>query len=358
MTKSFFDFFPVPDYLTFPAIGIDIGADSIKFVELVKNKNGISLGKHGKKIIPNNSVGEFDGSNVSKILASVGKEFKINYAHFSLPEEQSYFVKLSLPSMDMKDLRGSIELQLEENVPYTLSEMVFDYEITGISKNGDFEINVSVLPLVVVNKYLNVLKNTEITPLSFEIEAESIARAVVPKDSSDTVMVINVGDTETVLAIVNCGIVWLSYTIKMGGDFFSKSISEGLSIDIKEAERLKFSKGFIRNVENQELLFTVAPAISSLRDEILKHYWYWNEHKDKPTQANIDKILLCGSQAGIKGFSDYLSASLNLSVSLANPWSNVFASGEVIPEISFNDSLEFSTAIGLALRGIGDFDNK
>jgi hypothetical protein len=47
-----------------------------------------------------------------------------------------------------------------------------------------------------------------------------------------------------------------------------------------------------------------------------------------------------------------LTANLKVPVEIANVWTNIISSfDDKIPSISFNESLKYATAIGLALKG-------
>lgn len=356
--KSFFDLFPVPEYMSLPIVGIDICGYAIKFIEFSQKNGKVKIEKYARRPIssslPPNSPQEQVDEAITKTLIGIREDFGIRAAHISLPEEHSYFLKLKLPKTDIKDIRSSIELQLEEYVPYSPAEIDLDYEIVKTSENGEMDISVSVLPSNIIDRYANIINESGITPLSFEIEAASMARAVLPKNFTKSALIVDIGKTNSILSIVSNEIVWFSYTMKVGGALFTKVIAESLSVSEDEAEKIKFVRGLVRSPENQEILFALAPAISSLRDEIIKHYWYWSAHKEVAVQGEIDEVYLCGSQASINGLAEYLSASLGLPVLLANPWENVFSLSDTIPEIGMADSLEYVTAIGLALKSLGE----
>ncbi|HRY62411.1 MAG TPA: pilus assembly protein PilM [Candidatus Paceibacterota bacterium] len=360
--KSFFDLFPVPEYLSYPAVGLDLCGYAIKFIEFSRNSGKLKIEKYARRPIsetlPSNSPQEQVDEAIINTLIGIKEEFGIRAAHISLPEEHSYFLKLKLPKTEAKEIRSSIELQLEEHVPYSPEEITFDYEVINTLENGEVEIIVSVLPSSVIDRYVNIINRAGITPISFETEAASMMRAVLPQDFTKSALVVDIGKTSSTLSIVSKGIVWFSYTMKTGGALFTKVVSEALSVSEEEAEKIKFNKGLIRSPENQEVLFALAPAISSLRDEIIKHYWYWGAHKEISNQGEIEKVYLCGSQASINGLAEYLSVSLNLPVFLANPWENVFSFEENIPELPLASSLEYVTAIGLALKGVQDNNKK
>ena len=70
----------------------------------------------------------------------------------------------------------------------------------------------------------------------------------------------------------------------------------------------------------------------------------------------IEKIILCGGDANLLGLTDYLSASLKIPVERADIWTNIDYRDGFIPEIEFNDSLRYATAVGLALGGFWGHD--
>jgi len=103
---------------------------------------------------------------------------------------------------------------------------------------------------------------------------------------------------------------------------------------------------------NEEISLAMMSTISILRDEISRHQDYWQEHTDDygEKRPTIQKIYLCGGDSNLAGFTSYLASGLTVPVELANTMVNVNTLDEYIPEISFNDSLRYATALGLSLR--------
>ena len=97
------------------------------------------------------------------------------------------------------------------------------------------------------------------------------------------------------------------------------------------------------------------PVVSAIKDEIERRINFWLEYKEEGELSSakpktLNQIILCGGQSTLPGFAEYLEIYLKRPVVLGNPWSKVFAPGEVIYLLNFNEALRFSTAIGLALR--------
>ena len=70
-------------------------------------------------------------------------------------------------------------------------------------------------------------------------------------------------------------------------------------------------------------------------------------------RPTIERILMCGGDANIPGLLEYLSSGLDTPIAFANPWINILPSfDKEIPPMTFNNSLRYATALGLALRKI------
>ena len=356
MAHLFTKFFPTPRFLKMPAVGLDISDQSIHFVELVPQGEAYVLGRFGEKKIPagameSGKIKDFDG--LKKALAGLAGEFGLSFVNVSLPEEQAYMAKMSLPPVRKRELRESISLQLEEYIPLKVEESVFDYEVLAESEKG-YELQVSALPRSIAENYLRLFSGTGLTPLVFEIEAQAIARAVVPNSDKRTRMLIDFGGTRTGLAVVSDNVVVFTSTLDIGGRTLDTAIEKTFNVEQKEAERLKKEFGLLKNSEKKDLSLTLMHPVSVLKDEVNRLFVYWHTHREPGVsdKKKIENIILCGGDSNLLGFTDYMSANLKVPVSTANVWINVNSFNDYIPELPFEDSLRYATAIGLSLGSI------
>ncbi|MEK7504806.1 MAG: type IV pilus assembly protein PilM [Patescibacteria group bacterium] len=350
---SLLKFFPPPDYLALPAVGIDISDQSIKFTKLKRTHHGLRLGDYGEAPVPFGAIqsGEIKKAEaVTAVLAELKRAHKLEAIVASLPEEAAYVIRLQLPVMKKSDLRESIELQLEEHVPVPPAEAIFDYEILHEpGREGDmFDLVVNVFPKRIVLAYTNVFLAAGLLPLALEIEAQAIARSVVLAKTATHTLIVDFGKTR-ISFFVNQGVrVLFTTTIgSIGGENITKAIERGLKVSYEEAEKLKIERGLLPDKDNQELFFAVMPVASAVRDEITKQIDYWLSHSEHPP---IEQIILCGGQATLPGLVDYLNMSLAVPVVLGNSWTNVFSLDDFIPPLNLNQSLRYTTSLGLSLR--------
>ena len=357
LNNFFSKFFPTPYFLASPSFGIDLSDDSLKFVELIGTKNGIKVNRYGERKIPAGIIesGKIkEPRRLQELLATLRKEEGIKFVRVSFPEDQIYLFKLRLGKSGLKSVREAIDLCLEEHIPIPAPDAIFDYELIEETKDN-LEIQVGAIPKNVIENYFNVFKNALMIVRSFEVEAQSIARAVIKKGDKDTYMIVDFGEKRTGIFIISRGVVMFTSTLDIGGVVLNSMIQKSFNISYEEADMMKKEYGLKRNTDNKEIFAVILNSVSILRDELAKHFLYWHTHQDEKGRNNppIKKILLCGGDSNLIGLADYFSISMNTKVEMANVWVNITGTNKNIPEINFKRALSLASALGLAL---GNFD--
>jgi type IV pilus assembly protein PilM len=354
MKKRFSDLFPIPHFLAVPAVGVAVSDDSIRFVEFVYQKGLLRLKSFGEKSLPPGIVesGVIKKSEeFVKELAGFREKHGLNYVSVSLPEEQAYLFELRLPKMKFSEVRDAVELQLEEYVPLPPAEVIFDYDFLPETntKSGEMNLNVAVLPKLIVEEYASAFAKSGFSPVAFEIEGQAAARAVIPKGDAGTHILVSINGSHTCLCIASEGVVRFSSTINIGGDLFISVVQKERNVSREEAVRILNEQGIGWTDKSSGLFTLLLPSLSALKDEIGKHYLYWSSHNN-----GGGATTLCGSFAHFPGLADYLSYGLENEVKYANPWVNVMSFEEEIPPMTYEESFSYIPAIGLALRNLDE----
>ncbi|MBK5215421.1 MAG: pilus assembly protein PilM [Candidatus Pacebacteria bacterium] len=354
MKRLYNHYFPTPSYLAMNSCAIDISDQSIKYGELKITPEGLHLSKYGKEKIPEGVVvsGKIEKEEeLVKILRKIKEKENLNFIRVSLPEEQMYLFTLSIPKTNDEDIRDMILLQIEGYVPLKAPDVVFDYDIIE-EDNQNILIEVVAIANSTIESYMSVFKKADLVPVSFEIEAQALARAVIPSYEADPIMIVDLGETRTGISISKNGRVYLTTTLSIGGADLTNMIAKNFSLSFAEAEKMKLEYGLNTGSKAENIFPAILNGISVLRDEINKQYIYWETHNsNNPKHQKINHIILCGGDANLTGLSDYLEVSLKVKVENANVWINILNIEKSVPEISFEESLSYATVLGLALGG-------
>ncbi|TSC61899.1 MAG: type IV pilus assembly protein PilM [Parcubacteria group bacterium Gr01-1014_48] len=350
--------FPVPKYLLPPIVGLDISDHAIRIVEMIFSKNGVRMGKQERVLLPKGAV--LDGDIVDeqplmRILRELRRKHRLAVVSVSLPAEHAYYFRLSVPgfTLSRKEVLSAIEFRLEESVPVSPQEAIFDYTLIG-ERSESTDVAVTVMQRKIVEKYFSVLSRVGLDPWLFEAEPEALVRSVIPAGDKSTSMIIDLGELKTVVAIASAGAVLFTAVIETASDALTTAIEKKLDISHAKAESLKKGSGFENTEENKKIYEILATGVSVLRDELLKleEYWRTRLNADGSKNKPIERVYLCGGGANLKGLPAYLSFALKVEVVLADVWINAFGIREHIPIVTFEESQGYATAVGLALARV------
>ncbi|MCX6716545.1 MAG: pilus assembly protein PilM [Candidatus Taylorbacteria bacterium] len=328
-TSTFAKFFPAPQFLKVAWVGIDMSDESLRLVELVNSPAGLRLGHFAEKELERGIMKSGQILDKAKLIAVLKELRKLSPTpniNASLPEEKSYLFTADVADGTEEEIRQNIEYILEENVPIPPSETLFEFDII---KRYEHETKVSVsvtaTPAKIVEEYTEVFNSSGFTPYSMEVEGRPLARALLPRGEErgkgGTSVIINYNDQNAGIFLVSGGIIWytstLSFELKDIPDDFNK---EGL-VDIH----------------------------SYIKKEIEKVFAYW--HSKDSGQKKIDSLVLSGKNATDEKFINILRGGFSANVEVADVWSNVGGEHKGVPVIDYSESVRFTVAIGLALKG-------
>ena len=172
---------------------------------------------------------------------------------------------------------------------------------------------------------------------------------------TDAKIVLDIGRTRTSLVLFAGEAILYTSTVDAGGLLFEQYIAKQLHVTQQEAEEIKISIGLDRNQKNGEIFAALAPAISIIGDELVRAISYYQSHTSHTHDATptVQRILISGGDANLKGMDTYLASVLKVRVERADPFSVIKDQLSYdIPPLTRHDALAFTVAIGLALREI------
>jgi type IV pilus assembly protein PilM len=356
------------------AFGIDISDLSIKVAQLKKSKGGFSLSSFGEFPV---APGVIERGQVKKeeelveILKQVrfkvqGKSIKTPYVVASLPEEQAFLQVIQLPRMSKDELESAVRFEAENYVPYSLDTMEIDFEqvVPVVDHLNHADVLLAALPKATVGSYVAALKAAGLIPLALEIESLAVTRALILHETAPVpILIVDLGATRTSFIVFAGYSLRFTASIAISSSRLSQSIAEFLHVGFQEAEILKTRYG----LEDQSgalskgVFEALLPPLANLVEQIRKHINYYeshagHEHLERPVSP-IQKIILCGGGANLKGIAQFLVGELHKEVGIGNPWVNILPTSlQELPPLSFAESLRYTTAFGLALRAAKAYD--
>jgi type IV pilus assembly protein PilM len=355
------DIIPPPSYITLPSVGVDISDTSLKYVGFeptLRHNKTRTLKYWGDIDIPANSLNRgavINPKQLSDTLKEFKKNTKADFIRVSLPEERAYLFETELKAnVPKSEIQSLLEFRLEENVPIAARDTIFDYDfLPSTEKSQTMRVVVAAYQRDTIMAYYEACLEANLIPISFEVEAQAMTRAVIPHANTGTVMLIDFGKTRTGVGISKNNVLLYTSTIDIGGGQLSQIMRRTLGDNIAEAEltRIKNTQGLIRGVDDTKVYDCLIPTVSVIKDEIATRMQYWHTREgNRANERRIKQIVLCGGSANLKGLPEYMTEALGVPCIRGNVWENAFRTELVAPPIERNYSYGYATAIGLALN--------
>ncbi|MFH2136412.1 MAG: type IV pilus assembly protein PilM [Patescibacteria group bacterium] len=347
MTKSF--------------LGVDLGATSIKIVELKEEAGRPRLLTYG---YTEQSVGypEKEFTEIPERAIDLIKKICVKsktvskQAVAALPSASVFSSVINIPAAPGKDLAEAVRWEAKKIIPLPLEEMILDWKVltpeaaVGAAVPAVPQKTTRVLLTAaakkLVKKYLDIFKGAGLNLVSLETETFALVRALVGVDKS-TVIVVDMGAASTAISIIENGVPFLNRSLNVGGINITKEISTSLGIDFNQAEQMKYDAGMSPSAGGG-VSKIVERALTMLLNEI-KYCTNLYQNQEGGTGKKIEKIILTGGGALLPNFVEYLSGALNMRVYAGNPWARIIYPEELRPILD-QVGPKFSVAIGLAMR--------
>jgi len=344
-----------------PAFGMDISDRSIKLAQLKRENNEINLIGYNRTEIPTGIIshGEISKEDeliliIKKSLENVrGKTIRTKSCIVSLPETEAFLRIAQLPIMTKEKLKDAIKWEAEANIPLPLSDIYLDWQI--INKQPTYQnVLLGALPKKLVDSYLRVFKNSGLNPLIFEIESIATARALIKNNFNETpVLIVDLGSTRTNFIIFNQNSVIFTASLQLGNIILIEAIAKKMDINNEDAKNLKIIVGL--NPKQKEAVFTaMEPHLNEIINKINECIDFYQERLSTNNHdKQISNIILCGGGANLIGLTDLITAKTQIETAIGNPWTNILTPDfKKIPELDYNESITYTTALGLALKGV------
>ncbi len=336
--------------------GLDIGGNSIKFLEIQATQNatkimGMSDVALPKGLIVNDTIS--DPKTLIYLLHSALQ--KPEFGKFSnlpvcvsLPESKSFVRVIQLPLMRESEIETAVPVEAESFIPLPINQVYLDWQVLA-TKEDKLEILIIASPRSFVDGYLSIFDEAKLDVCAMEVESQSCHRALIPRKSQTTSLIVDIDSFRTSLIMIEKGSLQFTSSIPIAGSSFTDSIAKTLGVSGQKAELIKRTVGLANTPEYPNLRSSLDNLIKSLSAEIKNILKFHAEHSNN----KIESLILAGGGAKAKNLAEILKNEFlneQINVELGDPFINL--SNLVSPPLAKFEALNFTTAVGLALRNL------
>jgi type IV pilus assembly protein PilM len=361
-------------------LGIDLGAGSIKLVELRNEQGRARLVTYGMYEVPVGSVNDNNWSQRREQAVSVIKQLleqtnaQSRLVVSALPTFEVFSSLITVPALTPKELTNAIRLEAKKVVPRPLDEMVLEWNevgeastttptklegakeeelgtITNVKKAEQKKILLTAAPKDLVDSYVSIFKEAGLRLIGLETEAIALSRSLIGRDPS-VVMVVDMGAQSTNLSIIEEGIAVVNRGVNFGGAQLTQKFVEKMGVEPALADQWK------HDVSLTSVGGKLSPVLVGMLDDILHEIRYLfqlyrSQLRPDATagKAGVEKIIMAGGSSFVPGLAEYLAEQLNVPVHLGDPWARIIYP-EDLSSLLAQLGPSMAVSIGLAMREI------
>ena len=164
-----------------PVVGIDIGSNSVKLVQLEEAKRGHSLKAFGSIELERESIYEDNIEKPEVIVSAIRtlvstENISTKNAVVAVPGRSVVIKKITLPASSEYDVGDLLSIEAEQYIPFDVSEAALDYHIVSESEiiEDDEDAQREVLLIAAeqekVNDYKSLVEQAGLNPIVVDVD--------------------------------------------------------------------------------------------------------------------------------------------------------------------------------------------
>lgn len=343
-------------------IGLDIGSDAIKAVELQSAGRGLRVSAYATERVPPGSIAE--GSILDREAVATAMRQALSKGGFrgrevcvSLSGNAVIVKKIALPVMTPAELADSIVWEAEQYIPFDVQDVNLDYQIldpgTGPDSRGSMEVLLVAAKKDRTAEYAAVVEAAGRVPVVVDVDAFALQNAYEANYGLDTdavVVLMNAGASAVNVNILQNGRSVFTRDISVGGHAYRDALQRELGVSAEDADRLK--RGLrVEGVTGDD----VAPVLKAVTEQVmLEVQKTFDFFKATAAADRIDRVVLSGGASRIEGFAPMLQSRFGVPVEPLDPFKTIAWDAARLGADAADARPVAAVAVGLGLRRAGD----
>ena len=341
----------------------DFGAGSLKVAEFEINEAGtLQLKKFGSKALGLEGSQEAARENVLRkaIQEIVGSgEFTSKRVNVSAPGFHVFSKFVKLPPVDNSKIPQIIQYEAQQNVPFPLAEVVWDYQILGSTATGEMEVLLVAIKSDVVEGLFRTAEATGLKLQLVDVSPAALCNSFRYSygDLDGCTMLLDIGAKTSNLLFFEKGKIY-ARGINIGANSITQDFAAESKMRFAEAEKIKVAEGFVSlggayeepENPNQAAISKIARQVMTrLHIQVNQTIQFYRGQQGGTAPT---RLFLAGGGSIMPYTAQFFAEKLNVPVEYFNPFRNI----QIDPSVNLEElekvAHSFGEVVGLGLRNL------
>jgi type IV pilus assembly protein PilM len=344
-------------------LAVDFGAGSLKLAEFEVNEaGGLRLKQYG--LLSLGPEGAQETTREATILKALQesiaeKAIKSKTVNVCAPGFHVFSKFVKLPPVEASKVTQIIQYEAQQNVPFPLAEVVWDYQILGSTAGGELEVLLVAIKADIVEGLFRVTEAAGLHLQVCDVSPAALCNSFRYNygDLEDCTMLLDIGAKTSNLLFFEKGKVF-SRSINLGANSITQDFANESKLKFEQAEKLKIDEGFVslggayEEPENPH-----QAAISKIaRQFMTRLHIQVNQtmqfYRGQQGGSAPQRLFLSGGASIMPYTAQFFAEKLNVPVEYFNPLRNVQIDAAINLEELARVAHSLGEVVGLGLRNL------
>jgi type IV pilus assembly protein PilM len=336
--------------------GLDIGASSIKLLQMEERAGSYALTSLGMRELPLEVIVDEEIKDKDTVIFNLQSlmeqcDSKLKEVAISISGHGVITDNINMDQKSGAEAEQAILFEAEQRSPFDVEDVTMDYHI--IDTNQDMR-KMDVLLVAarneLLNSYVELVTDAGLKPMIVDTDAFAILNAYdinYEMDPEKVTALMDVGFDTTSITFIKNGLFNSTRDLAIGGRLIYNAVMKEFRINQELA--MKTMKGEMGTSIDQDMLkATVITASEELISSLEVAFSYFKSTAKVP---QVDWIVLSGGGALIPFLPEFIQSKLNVPIEIANPLRNIEYDPDIFKGVQPDRIAPLlAVAVGLASR--------
>jgi type IV pilus assembly protein PilM len=337
-------------------IGVDLGSNSIKIVELKKSKDSYVLKNIGYQDLPDDAIVEGKVIDFTAVVDALTEVFeKSHFSHKNVITALKGFgviaKRMDMSVEDAKNFRETFRWEANQYIDFDPNTMNIDYQsLEPLEGSGKVPVVMAVAKKDVISDTKFVFDTAKLNLVALDVEIFALANLFEYNypESDEFVSIIDIGHERVHMVFIDQCQYKFSFDIDLGVKNCIELIKQMNDMSYEEALDL------LKNKERLSADEQILGIVNQFFDRLGQSVTNILRSVQKESGVDVNNYYACGGGIYLSGMKEYLDNILNKTMLFFNPFERIDLDSGIDEKVVEDNLYRLNVATGLALRTQAD----
>ena len=279
--------------------------------------------------------------------------------NFALPAQSVFARFVKLPSLEHQKLEKIIAFEAQQNVPFPIDDVVWDYQVVGGGLNEQIQVILVAIKHDLLDEVNTAVEETGLHTSTIDVAPMALYNAFRYSypNINDCSLLVDIGARTTNVLFIEPRRIF-SRSLPIGGSAISAAIAREFGEAFEAAETRKKRDGFVglggayaepSDHDIARVSKLARSTMTRIHAELMRSI---SHYRAQQGGSRPDQIFLCGGTAGMPYMREFFQEKFQLPIEFFNPLRNVAVSEAASAAGVAHNAHLLGELVGLALRSV------